>query len=78
MTTPIVAKVLLSGRNQSISLPRQFRLNTDEVYISKEDDRLIITPKLKKMTWKEFFAAGKPFADFDVERDSRPPRQVDL
>ena len=72
-----VAKVFISGGSQAIRLPRQFRLDTKEVYVTREKGLLIIHPK-PKTTWREFFASFEPFPEFDIKRDASPPRPVNL
>lgn len=40
----IIAKVFKSGNSQAIRIPKEYRLDTDEVSIEKKNDTLIITP----------------------------------
>jgi antitoxin VapB len=63
------AKVFMTGRSQAIRLPKKFRLNTREVYIKREEENLIITPKPEK-TWAEFFTVFEPCPDFELYRDN--------
>jgi antitoxin VapB len=60
-----IAKVFNSGNSQAIRLPKEFRLDTTEVFIQRSGDRLILTPRMQ--TW-EGFAEGFTglSADFDV------------
>jgi antitoxin VapB len=62
-----VAKIFKNGQSQAIRLPKEFRFDTDEVFISKEGDKVILLPKLK-MTWEEFFAQHEPCPEFDIDR----------
>ncbi|GAB7141334.1 hypothetical protein RsTz2092_13080 [Deferribacterales bacterium RsTz2092] len=71
------AKVFMSGSSQAIRLPKKFRVDTNEVYISKEDGRLIISPK-PAMSWREFFATFEPCPDFELERDNSLPQEREL
>jgi antitoxin VapB len=78
MTT---AKVFMNGRSQAIRLPKEFRVDGNEVYIVKDRERLIITPKTRKETFKQ--AVEDIFGccpDFDAGRDGidDKPRGVDL
>jgi hypothetical protein len=41
----VMAKVFQNGRSQVIRIPKEFRVNTDEVYIDKVGDTLILKPK---------------------------------
>ena len=73
------AKVFMNGRSQAIRLPKEFRVNGDEVYISKEKDMLIICEKPQK-TWAEFINEMPAFPDFDMNRKAinGKPRKVNL
>ena len=71
-----VAKVFSNGRSQAIRLPRQFRVDCDEVFISREDNRIILEPK-PRISWEEFFQT-EACSDFEIERDMSPPQKRDL
>jgi len=49
------AKVFWSGRSQAVRLPAACRFETDEVYITKQGDQLILRPRGKD--WGKYFAA---------------------
>jgi len=81
MNDVMTTKVFTSGNSQAVRLPRQFRLEDGEVYIAKEDDRIVIFPKPQKFTSlqdvQDFFdSIHSP--DFEIERDMSPPRPVDF
>lgn len=40
-----IAKVFQSGNSQAVRLPKEFRLDVDEVEVSREGDALILRPK---------------------------------
>ena len=42
---PPTAKVFMNGRSQAIRLPKEFRFDTDEVYIIRQGDNIIISAK---------------------------------
>ena len=76
-----IAKVFMNGRSQAIRLPKEFRVDTSEVYISREEDRIIIRPKpvqfgSKKEVDKFFDSIHNP--DFDAARDTTPPQAREL
>ena len=52
-----IAKVFISGRSQAVRLPKAFRFNTDEVYIERQGEKLILTPK--PATWDDYFAKDR-------------------
>lgn len=71
------AKIFETGRSQAVRLPKEFRFETDEVYILKEDGKVILLPK-PKTTWQEFFNSA-PCPEFDLDRpDNTPPQERDL
>ena len=67
-----IAKIFMNGRSQAVRLPKEFRFDTDEVYITKQGSSVIITEK--KPTWDEFFDSKPVFNDdFLKDRlDSKP------
>ena len=74
-----VAKVFMNGRSQAIRLPKEFRVTGDEVYIAKENGKIIISEKPEKV-WAEIIREMPAFPDFDVDRKliSGKPREVNL
>lgn len=81
MNSIMKTKIFTNGNSQAVRLPRQFRLEDGEVYITREDDRIVIFPKPKKFTSlqnvQEFFDSVH-CPDFELERDVSQPRLVDL
>ena len=69
-----VAKILRNGQSQSLSLPEEFRFDTDEVFISREGDKVVLFPK-PKMTLDEFFLKYEQDPDFTIERPANGPTQ---
>ncbi len=67
-----IAKIFMNGRSQAIRLPKEYRFDTDEVYIRKQGDNLIIFAK--KTTWDEFFDSKPAFNDdfFKDRVDTQP------
>jgi antitoxin VapB len=61
------AKVFMNGRSQAIRLPKEFRVEGDEVYITKKDEKIIIFEKSQK-SWAEIVMDMPAFPDFDVGR----------
>jgi len=41
----VKAKIFKNGASQAIRIPKKYRVTTEEVYITKVGDSLIITPK---------------------------------
>jgi antitoxin VapB len=42
---PQIAKVFRSGNSQAVRLPKEFRLDADEVEVSREGETLILRPR---------------------------------
>ena len=60
-----IAKVFISGNSQAIRLPKEFRLDTTEVFIRRSGDRLILTPRMQ--SWDGFAEGFTGLSDdFDV------------
>jgi antitoxin VapB len=73
-----IAKVFKNGQSQAIRLPKEFRFDTDEVFVSKDGDNIILFPK-PKMTWGEFFAKHEPCPEFELDRsDNVIPQEREL
>jgi antitoxin VapB len=56
-----IAKIFMNGRSQAVRLPKEYRFNTDEVYITKQGENIIISAK--KPTWDDFFDSESSFDD---------------
>ena len=69
-----IAKLFKNGRSQAVRLPKEFRFDTDEVFMWKEDNRIILSPKPK--TWREFFETVPLMSeDFMKERFDLPAQE---
>ena len=63
-----IAKVFTSGNSQAIRLPKEFRLDTSEVFIYRSGNSLILTPRMH--TWDGFAAGFTGFSeDFETQSD---------
>ena len=73
------AKVFISGNSQAIRLPKEFRLEGEEVYIKKSRKGIILIEKPQK-TWAQIAADMPTFPDFNVNRTavSGKPREVKI
>ena len=73
-----VAKVFKNGQSQAVRLPKEFRFDTDEVFVSKEGEKLILFPK-RKISWEEFFEKHEACPEFELDRsENGPPQERDL
>ena len=75
----MVAKVFKNGRSQAIRIPKEYRVDSDEVYIEKVGDTLVIKPK-KDDKWDSFFDALKDVdtKEFLKSRDQLPLQEREL
>ena len=68
------AKIFMNGRSQAVRLPKEYRFDTDEVYISRQGDDIIISAK--EPSWDEFFNSESAFGDdFLQERHDEPSQE---
>lgn len=59
------AKVFQQGNSQAVRLPKEFRLQEDEVFIRREGDTLVLIPK-PALRWRHVHAcAGKLRGDIE-------------
>ncbi len=72
-----VATVFTNGPStQAIRVPKEYRLDTKEVWIEKVGNTLIIRPKSE--SWDDFFSNPlKLSEDFSMERSQEPPQVRD-
>jgi antitoxin VapB len=73
----MLAKVFQNGRSQAVRLPKECRVDTDEVYIEKVGNSLVITPK-EKSKWDVMRNALDDLEEFDFQRDQPPVQERDL
>jgi len=66
MTT---AKVFMNGRSQAIRLPREFRVETDEVFLKKTNGGFVV---IERDPWEVFEEGCTELSD-DFMADRRQP-----
>lgn len=64
------AKVFESGRSQAIRLPKQFRVNTAEVYLKKTADGFLVIPR---DPWEVFLEGVQELSDGFMAEGRRQP-----
>jgi antitoxin VapB len=62
------AKLFQNGKSQAVRLPKEFRFEGEEVYIRKQGDEVILSPR--KAGWQQFWESLEMFSD-DIFRDGR-------
>ena len=66
------AKIFKSGNSQAVRIPKEFKLEGDEVEIQKRGDALLLRPKRK--SWSVLIESLGRFTDDFMEEDrSQPP-----
>jgi len=73
----MLAKVFQNGRSQAVRLPKEFRVDTDEVYIEKIGHTIMITPK-EKSEWDVMRHALEEMEEFDFEREQPQMQEREL
>jgi len=65
-------KIFKSGNSQAVRIPKEFKLEGDEVEIQKRGDALLLRPKRK--SWSVLIESLGKFTDDFMEGDrSQPP-----
>ena len=67
------AKVFKNNRNQAVRLPKEFQFNTREVFIRKEGDEVILSPK--PADWSSYLAEGPVASEAFMEGIEDLPAQ---
>lgn len=80
---PTTAKIFMNGRSQAVRLPKDFRFDSDEVYISRDEatgNVILSTKPAKTNNWEAVFQAiaelqADDVAGFlDTPKDTRQPK----
>lgn len=67
------AKIFKNGRSQAVRLPKEFRFNSNEVFIKKLEDIVLLIPK--KSQWKYLEDSLDKFSSDFMENCSQPKVQ---
>lgn len=71
------AKVFLTNRSQAVRLPKEFQFDTDEVFIHREGEKIILSPR--PSSWNEYLAEGTVApSDFMVDIEDLPVQERKL
>lgn len=72
-----IAKVFLTNRSQAVRLPKEFQFDTDEVFIHREGEKIVLSPR--PSNWNEYLSAGTVApADFMVDIEDLPVQERNL
>lgn len=67
------AKVFMNNRSQAVRLPKEFQFNTDEVFIRKEGEDVILSPR--PTDWGPYLDGGPRASDAFMENVEDLPVQ---
>ena len=73
----MIAKVFQNGRSQAVRLPKEYRVDSDEVYIEKIGHSIMIIQK-EKSKWDVMRNALQDLKDFQFERNQPSLQERDL
>lgn len=74
------ARVFMNGQSQAVRIPKEFRFNSDEVFISRNESGDLVLSE-KNPTWTSFFATHndpKGLEDFMADREQDLPVDKEL
>jgi antitoxin VapB len=63
---PCTAKVFMTNRSQAVRLPKDYQFSTDEVFIRRDGDDIILSPKPRD--WRTYFESSTTPAASGVSR----------
>jgi antitoxin VapB len=73
-TRRATAKVFKSGRSQAVRIPKEYRFDCNEVFIERDGERIILTPRPR--SWRDYFASARRFTeDYPEHIEDAPPQQ---
>jgi antitoxin VapB len=64
------AKVFQTGRSQAIRLPKEFRVDADEVYLKKTPEGFLV---ITRDPWELFYEAVEELSDDFMATRTQPP-----
>jgi antitoxin VapB len=71
------AKVFMNNRNQAVRLPKEFQVQSSEVFIRKEGEDIILSPR--PADWSTYLSDGPvASAGFMEDVDDLPMQERDL
>ncbi len=67
------AKIFINGRSQAVRLPKEYRFDTDKVYIKKFENVVMLIPK--DNPWAAFVDSLDKFSDDFMQNRKQPKIQ---
>jgi antitoxin VapB len=73
-TMPRTAKAFMTNRSQAVRLPKEYQFSTDEVFIRKEGEDVILSPR--PQDWRPYLEAAPKASDaFMADIDDLPVQE---
>lgn len=73
----ITTKIFQSGGSQAVRLPKAFRFDVAEVFIAREGEKIILSPK--PLSWDNYFYKPTEVPEeFMADREDSLPQERDL
>lgn len=71
---PRTAKVFMTNRSQAVRLPKEYQFSTDEVFIRKVGDDIILSPRPRD--WRSYLESAPIASDaFMAEVEDLPVQE---
>lgn len=68
------AKVFYTNRSQAVRLPKEFQFDTDEVYIHREGEKIVLSPR--PSSWNNYLDSGTVApSDFMTDIEDLPVQE---
>ncbi|MEM9478101.1 MAG: type II toxin-antitoxin system VapB family antitoxin [Verrucomicrobiota bacterium] len=67
------AKIFLNGRSQAVRLPKEFRFDADEVFVTRLGSAVVLIPM--RESWDVLFNAFESFSDDFMDERNQPTEQ---
>jgi antitoxin VapB len=68
------AKIFMNNRSQAVRLPKEFQFNTSEVFIRRQGDEVILSPR--PTDWTAYLSSGPTASqEFMGEVDDLPVQE---
>jgi antitoxin VapB len=59
------ARIFMNNRSQAVRLPKEFQFKTEEVFIRKQGDEVVLSPR--PQDWSGYLASGPVASDGFME-----------
>jgi antitoxin VapB len=70
------AKLFKNGRSQAVRLPKEFRFEGEEVYVTRRGDEVVLTPKARPRSnpWRKLLELAKQY-DHSAPFERNQPKE---